>query len=53
MRGLENTLFIREELDRAKRELFMVNNVRAMRMMQDRISFLSQQLRQLNGRIRK
>jgi len=50
MKGLESTLFLKEELNRAKRELFMVSNVRELKMMQNRISFLSQQLRTMNRR---
>lgn len=53
MENLENVLFMREELSRAKKELFMVSNVRELKMMQDRISFLSQQLRAFNGRSKK
>lgn len=45
MKGLESELFVREELNRAKRELFMVSNVRELKMIQDRISFLSKQLK--------
>ena len=49
MRDMENAMFLRQELDRAKRDLFNVSNVRELKMIQDRISFLSQRLRTKNG----
>jgi hypothetical protein len=53
MRELEDALFLREELERAKKELFTVTNVRELKMLQNRISFLSQQLRAMNRRNKK
>lgn len=50
MNGLESQLFVKEELSRAKRELFIVSNVRELKMIQDRITFLSRQLKTINGR---
>jgi|GEM_PF-4673152 len=48
MRELEDVLFLREELERAKKELFTVTNVRELKMLQNRIAFLSEQLKSRN-----
>ncbi|HLC59345.1 MAG TPA: hypothetical protein VJH34_02375 [archaeon] len=48
MTGMPDTIVMRDELNRAKRELFMVSNIRELKMIQNRISFLSQQLRTMN-----
>ncbi len=50
---IQNPLFLRQELTRAKRDMFVASNVREMKMLAHRVTFLSQQLKSVNGKKKK
>ncbi len=49
-REIDERAILEQQLIRAKKELFRVNNLRELRVMQHRIQYLTQRLKELEGK---